>query len=147
MNNDTFDPVDAAALDQFLLECEPPTPPTAALSLAMASDLSPKVFLHSEVAQPSSHPPKQVKGALMLDEADKQAILAALDDNNDSPDQKGSLICSNFYLQQQQCFDERSLVSPSNTSQSAEEQARKLKLQRAKATKRRNRHRQRVNEE
>ncbi|KAG3029823.1 hypothetical protein PC128_g11391 [Phytophthora cactorum] len=111
--------MDVEVLAQFLRECEPPTPPCTASSSCLG--LPPASFFsHNTDNFPTS--------ALELEEEDKQAILAALDAYNSSAAPSTS-------------SDE----SGKTRTQPPEEcAAQKLAIQRAMATKRRNRHRARV---
>ncbi|KAL3670940.1 hypothetical protein V7S43_004125 [Phytophthora oleae] len=123
MPRNAFDSVETTVLAQFVREYEPLTPPSS------YPDLSSDIVFNSESVQP---PPTMPTGVFKLEEEDKQAIMAALDSYNDlSNCPKGD-------------FPEVEHVTNSSED---EDTALKLTLQRAKATKRRNRHRQRVKQE
>ncbi|KAG7388219.1 hypothetical protein PHYBOEH_007975 [Phytophthora boehmeriae] len=124
------------ALAQFLRDCEPPTPPASVPSTVPAK------FPH-----PISSCPQSSTAGLRIDEDEVQAILSALDafddvtENCPAPVRNLSDVESFHTRLPQLTMDESDFMTVEKAS------ALKLSMQKAKANKRRTRHRQRVKAE
>lgn len=134
---DQVDTVDiAVVLEQFLSECELPTPTsTAPLDL----ELSHEFHVHEDTST-ALEGPRSNGGGLELNEPEKQALLQVIDKYDAFPTVPPSVKPSPVTFERPQ---RGQLVGKAQVGPPTEEML-KLAMKRAKATKRRNRHRARV---